>query len=61
MNMVDFSTMDGLQVLVYLLTHKEGIFLWYMIGFGFFIMALNFYLDRKDDTTKHINPNDQYH
>jgi len=59
--MIDFSTMDGLQVLVYLLTHKEGIFLWYMIGFGFVIVALNLYLDKKEDTSKHINPNDQYH
>ena len=61
MNMIDFSTMDGLQVLVYLLTHKEGIFLWYMIGFGFVIVTLNLYLDKKEDTSKHINPNDQYH
>ena len=59
--MVDFSTMDGLQVLVYLLTHKEGMFLWYLIGFGCLVVLLNLYIDRKDDTTKHINPNDQYH
>jgi len=61
MNMIDFSTMDGLQVLVYLLTHKEGAFLWWLIGFGIAMIGINLYLDRYEDNSKHINPNDQYH
>ena len=53
--------MDGLQVLMYLLTHKEGAFLWWLIGFGIAMIGINLYLDRYDDNSKHINPNDQYH
>ena len=58
---VDFSTMDGLQVLVYLLTHKEGLFLWYIMIVGFSLFLISAYLDKDDKVSKHINPNDQYH
>ena len=32
--MIDYNTMNGLEVLVHLLTSKDGIFLWAIMGFG---------------------------
>ena len=61
MNMVDFSTMDGLQVLVYLLTHKEGAFLWYIMIVGILLFLISVHLDKDSKVSKHIDPNDQYH
>lgn len=62
--MTDFNSMNGVEVLIHLLTNpEEGMFLWVLIGFGLVMIAVSLYLDRHDNDpfSKHINSNDQYH
>ena len=46
---MDFSNMDGMQVLWYLLTHwEEGKGLWMIIGFAMTVLILSLFLDWQD-------------
>jgi len=56
--MVDYNTMNGLEVLVHLLTSKDGIFLWAIMGFGLAVFLISLLVDRNDDTSKNIKPED---
>jgi len=48
--MTDFNSMNGLEVLIHLLTNpQDGIFLWVLIGFGIAMIAISVYLDRSDE------------
>ena len=48
--MTDFNTMNGLEVLIHLLTHPEdGMFLWILIIFGMVMIGVSLYLDRDDN------------
>tara|TARA_B100001063_G_C16329680_1_gene341552 strand:+ start:210 stop:392 length:183 start_codon:yes stop_codon:yes gene_type:complete len=44
--MVDFNSMNGMEVLIYLLTSPEERFLWVLIGLGLAIWLLSLYMDR---------------
>tara|TARA_B100000676_G_scaffold173101_1_gene170059 strand:+ start:1558 stop:1743 length:186 start_codon:yes stop_codon:yes gene_type:complete len=56
--MVDYNTMNGLEVLVHLLTSKDGIFLWAIMGFGLAVFLISLMVDKNDDSTKNIKPED---
>ena len=56
--MVDYNTMNGLEVLVHLLTSRDGIFLWAIMGFGLAVFLISLLVDRNDDTSKNIKPED---
>jgi|TARA_B100001113_G_scaffold192504_1_gene157809 hypothetical protein len=56
--MIDYNTMNGLEVLVHLLTSKDGIFLWAIMGFGLAVFLISLLVDRNDDTSKNIKPED---
>lgn len=48
--MTDYNSMNGLEVLIHLLTHpEEGMFLWILIIFGLVMIAFSLYLDRHDE------------
>lgn len=48
--MTDFNSMNGLEVLIHLLTHpEEGMFLWILIIFGLVMIAFSLYLDKNDE------------
>ena len=48
--MTDFNSMNGVEVLIYLLTNpEEGMFLWVLIGFGIAMIVISAYLDKADD------------
>ena len=38
--MIDYNTMNGLEVLVHLLTSRDGIFLWAIMGFGLAVLPI---------------------
>lgn len=59
--MINLSELNGLQVLYFLLTSKEGLFLWWIMGFAVLIFLISRYLDKNDEVSKHIDPNDQIH
>ena len=47
--MTDFNTMNGVAVLIHLLTHPEdGLFLWVLIIFGLAMIGISLYLDKHD-------------
>tara|TARA_A200000159_G_scaffold63332_1_gene58604 strand:- start:851 stop:1036 length:186 start_codon:yes stop_codon:yes gene_type:complete len=49
--MTDFNTMNGVEVLIHLLTHPEdGIFLWVLIIFGLAMIGISLYLDKHDSS-----------
>ena len=56
--MIDYNTMNGLEVLVHLLTSRDGIFLWAIMGFGLAVFLISLLVDRNDDTSKNIKPED---
>ena len=56
--MIDYNTMNGLEVLVHLLTSKDGIFLWAIMGFGLAVFLISLMVDKNDDSTKNIKPED---
>tara|TARA_B100000700_G_scaffold264385_1_gene302104 strand:+ start:161 stop:349 length:189 start_codon:yes stop_codon:yes gene_type:complete len=56
---VDYSDLNGLEVLLLLLTSRDGIFLWVIMGVAVAITILSFYLDKNDEVSKHIDPTDQ--
>ena len=56
---VDYSDLNGLEVLLLLLTSRDGIFLWVIMGVAVAITILRFYLDKNDEVSKHIDPTDQ--
>ena len=56
--MIDYNTMNGLEVLVHLLTSKDGIFRWAIMGFGLAVFLISLLVDRNDDTSKNIKPED---
>jgi len=56
--MIDYNTMNGLEVLVHLLTSKDGIFLWAIMGFGLAVFLISLIVDRNDDASKNIKPED---
>ena len=56
--MIDYNTMNGLEVLVPLPTSKDGIFLWAIMGFGLAVFLISLLVDRNDDTSKNIKPED---
>ncbi len=45
-NTVDFNTMNGMEVLTYLLTSPEERFIWVLIGMGVIIWLLSLYMDK---------------
>jgi CheY-like chemotaxis protein len=48
--MTDFNSMNGLEVLIHLLTNpQDGFFLWVLIGFGIAMIAISVYLDKQDE------------
>lgn len=56
--MIDYNTMNGLEVLVHLLTSKDGIFLWAIMGFGLAVFLISLIVDKNDDSSKNIKPED---
>lgn len=56
---IDYSDLNGLEVLLLLLTSRDGLFLWGIMGFALVITLLSFYLDKDDEISKHIDPIDQ--
>lgn len=57
---IDYSDLNGLEVLLLLLTSRDGLFLWVLIGFALIVILLSVYLDKHDDDiAKHIDPVDQ--
>lgn len=56
--MIDYNTMNGLEVLVHLLTSRDGIFLWAIMGFGLAVFLISLLVDRNEDTSKNIKPED---
>ena len=56
--MIDYNTMNGLEVLVHLLTSRDGIFLWAIMGFGLAVFLISLMVDKNDDSTKNIKPED---
>lgn len=57
---IDYSDLNGLEVLLLLLTSRDGLFLWVIMGFALAIILLSFYMDKHDDDiSKHIDPVDQ--
>ena len=56
--MIDYNTMNGLEVLVHLLTSRDGLFLWAIMGFGLAVFLISLLVDRNDDTSKNIKPED---
>ena len=59
--MINLSELNGLQVLYFLLTSKEGIFLWWIMGIAVLIFFISRWVDKNDEVSKHIDPNDQIH
>jgi hypothetical protein len=59
--MTDFNTMNGVEVLIHLLTHPEdGMFLWILIIFGLVMIVISLYLD-KDDRAIDCKPQSPEH
>ncbi len=56
--MIDYNTMNGLEVLVHLLTSRDGIFLWAIMGFGLAVFLISLIVDKNDDSSKNIKPED---
>ena len=56
--MIDFNSMDGLQVLLVLLSSREGFFLWGIMGAAVIILIAGWFADKDYDTSKHIDPTD---
>jgi hypothetical protein len=56
--MVDFNSMDGLQVLLVLLSSREGFFLWGIMGAAAIILIASWFADKDYDTSKRIDPTD---
>ena len=57
---IDYSDLNGLEVLLLLLTSRDGLFLWVIMGFALVVILLSVYLDKHDDDiAKHIDPVDQ--
>ena len=56
--MIDYNTINGLEVLVHLLTSKDGIFLWAIMGFGLAVFLISLIVDKNDDSSKNIKPED---
>ena len=56
--MIDYNTMNGLEVLVHLLTSRDGIFLWAIMGFGLAVWIISLMVDKHDDSSKNIKPED---
>ena len=56
--MIDYNTMNGLEVVVHLLTSRDGIFLWAIMGFGLAVFLISLLVDRNEDTSKNIKPED---
>ena len=56
--MIDYNTMNGLEVLVHLLTSKDGIFLWAIMGFGLAVVLISVVLDKNGDSSDKIKPED---
>ena len=56
--MIDYNTMNGLEVLVHLLTSRDGIFLWAIMGFGLAVFIISLIVDKNDESSKNIKPED---
>ena len=56
--MIDYNTMNGLDVLVHLLTSRDGIFLWAIMGFGLAVFIISLIVDKNDESSKNIKPED---
>jgi len=55
--MTDFNTMNGVEVLIHLLTHPEdGLFLWALIVFGLVMIGISLYLDKHDEHETDYQP-----
>jgi hypothetical protein len=57
---IDYSELNGVEVLLLLLSSRDGLFLWAIMGFALIVILLSVYLDKHDDDiAKHIDPVDQ--
>ena len=56
--MNQYEGMNGLEVLYTILTSKDGIFLWAIMGFGLAVVLISVILDKNDDSSDKIKPED---
>jgi len=57
--MIDYSSMNGLEVLLLLLTSREGYFLWGIMGAAIIIWIASLVSDNSEEISKHIK-NDEH-
>lgn len=57
--MIDYSSMNGLEVLLLLLTSREGYFLWGIMGAAIIIWIASLISDNSEEYSKHIK-NDEH-
>ena len=57
--MIDYSYMNGLEVLLLLLTSREGYFLWGIMGAAIIIWIASLVSDNSEEYSKHIK-NDEH-
>jgi hypothetical protein len=57
--MIDYSSMNGLEVLLLLLTSREGYFLWGIMGAAIIIWIASLVSDNSEEYSKHIK-NDEH-
>ena len=57
--MIDYSSMNGLEVLLLLLTSREGYFLWGIMGAAIIIWIASLVSDKSEEISKHIK-NDEH-
>ena len=56
---IDYSELNGLEVLLLLLSGRDGYFLWGIIGFAILVVVISHFVDKNDEVGKHIDPTDQ--
>ena len=56
---IDYSELNGLEVLLLLLSGRDGYFLWGIIGFAILVVIISPFVDKNDEVGKHIDPTDQ--
>jgi hypothetical protein len=57
--MIDYSSMNGLEMLLLLLTSREGYFLWGIMGAAIIIWIASLVSDNSEEYSKHIK-NDEH-
>jgi len=56
---IDYSELNGLEVLLLLLSGRDGYFLWGIIGFALLVVIISHYVDKNDEVGKVIDHTDQ--